>query len=721
MSEKPSFRNRPARLFRPGPPVAAIAGLVLLLLAGAAAALSSEPAFTDQGEVRLVSAVTATGDDATVRLGLHFTLREGWKVYWRSPGPGGYPPAIDWTGSRNLAAAEMSWPAPDRFEILGFESLGYHDEVVYPITATLDDPGRRLELRARVDFLTCSEICVPHTVALAVDVPAGPAGTSAEAHLVDRFWRQVPGDGTASGLTVESVEVEGPAAAPTLRILAGAREPFVDPDLFVEGPAIFEFGGPAVRLREGGRLAVLTVPGGAVGDDVPSLVGETLTLTLRDGARSVETRMVVQAAPVSPVSTPLETRGLLVVLLLALIGGFILNLMPCVLPVLSIKLLGLVGHGGRERRTIRISFLSSAAGIMASFMVLAGAAALVRSAGLTVGWGMQFQQPAFLVFMAVLLTLFAGNLWGLFGIRLPGALSDLAGRAHGEGHLGDFGTGAFATLLATPCSAPFLGTAISFALTSSTGDIFLVFAALGLGLALPWLGVAALPGLAARLPRPGPWMIRLRVLLGFALALTAVWLLTVLAAQIGGPGAFFTGLGLLALIGLLWLRKSFTTMRAVIAGLAAVLVLAFAVPVLRTGLLTSGRGAAAENAAIDWQPFQRDAIAGLVADGRTVFVDVTADWCITCQANKALVLNREAVAGRLGAGGTVAMMADWTRPDDGIADFLSDYDRYGIPFDIVFGPGAPGGIMLPELLTTDAVLAALGQASAPATGMASGE
>ncbi|HEY0832581.1 MAG TPA: thioredoxin family protein, partial [Azospirillum sp.] len=393
-------------------------------------------------------------------------------------------------------------------------------------------------------------------------------------------------------------------------------------------------------------------------------------------------------------------------LAVALLGGLILNLMPCVLPVLSLKMLSMVAHSGAPPRRVRAGFLASAAGILASFLVLAGAMVALKTAGAAVGWGIQFQQPLFLVFMVVLVTLFAANLWGLFEIPLPRFLADTAGGTEGHGYGGQFATGAFATLLATPCSAPFLGTAVGFALANGPLEVFAIFTALGVGLALPYLLVAAFPAIARHLPRPGRWMVALRRVLGGALALTGVWLLSVMAVQVGEPVAGLVAALMAALVLALWLGHRLAAgMRWAGPVSAALLTLAaFIVPV------QFGAGAdAAPVATTAWKSFDEAAIGKHVAEGRTVFVDVTADWCITCQANKKLVMNRGEVARRLD-GDVVALRADWTRPDERIAAYLARHGRYGIPFNIVYGPGAPDGIALPELLTTGAVLEALDKA-----------
>ncbi len=700
--------------------VGGVFGLALVLAAAlvlapvAQAAPASDWSSDEYTQARLIAATKAVGERAAVVLGLEFRMEPGWKVYWRSPGAAGFPPRPDWAGSANLAGAVLRWPAPERFSVLGLDTLGYEGTVVFPVAARLAAPGRALALRARVDFLTCSEICIPYTVDLALDLPAGPAAPSEFAHRIERFAERVPGDGAAHGLAIDGAALTGPAGAQVLEVVARAREPFEAPDLFIEGPDLYAFEATVASLSDGGRTALLRAAVSPVVDGLPGPAGEALVLTLVDGGRAMEVTVMAAAAPAR-----VAGAGLAVILALALLGGLILNLMPCVLPVLSIKLLGVVAMGGGERRAVRRAFLATAAGVVASFMVLAGAAVAVKATGLAVGWGIQFQQPAFLIAMALLVTLFAANLLGLFEIRLPGAAGDRLART-GAGHClaGHFATGAFATILATPCSAPFLGTAIGFALARGAGEIFAVFAALGLGLALPYLAIAAWPGLATRLPRPGPWMVVLRRVLALALLATGVWLLSVLDIQRGAETAWLVAGLMVAVLAMLWLaRRAPGGTR--LAGVAALAAAAFLVPPILDGAARApGPGAATPGtpnaAGVAWQSFDRASIPGLVRAGKTVFVDVTADWCITCKVNKALVLDRGSVAARLGGADVVAMRADWTNPDAAIAAYLASFGRYGIPFDAVYGPRAPGGVLLPELLTSSSVLAAFDQAASPA-------
>jgi suppressor for copper-sensitivity B len=407
---------------------------------------------------------------------------------------------------------------------------------------------------------------------------------------------------------------------------------------------------------------------------------------------------------------------LVAILGLALVGGLILNLMPCVLPVLSIKLMGVVTKGGLSRREVRLGFLASAAGILFAFMVLAAATIAAKAAGVAVGWGMQFQHPVFLIALALLCTLFAANLWNLFEIRLPPAIANRIGGLHrGQGGAADFLGGMFATVLATPCSAPFLGTAIAFALTRGPIEILAVFATLGTGLALPYLAVALFPGLAGRLPRPGRWMIVLRRALGFALVATAIWLITVLAAQVANIAALSVGACLGVLMLVLWVRRRSPRLTHIptLVFASALSAIAFVLPGLLQSTGNISRVVATEGV---WRAFDLPKIKTLVGEGRVVFVDVTADWCLTCQVNKKLVLDRAPVATWFANENVVAMKADWTRPSDEIAAYLASFRRYGIPLSVVYGPNAPDGIPLPEILRSTAVLNALSHAAGQDTG-----
>lgn len=415
-------------------------------------------------------------------------------------------------------------------------------------------------------------------------------------------------------------------------------------------------------------------------------------------AASAGTSTPPAATPVLPAAA----RSLPAILLLALVGGFILNGMPCVLPILSLKLFGLVQASGKSKRSIRIGALATTAGILVSFWALAGTAVLARRAGAAIGWGVQFQQPGFVAFLTVVVLLFSLNLWGLFEIPLPARLARLgdAGMASGagdgaEGLAGHFASGLFATLMATPCSAPFLGTALSFALGQSGGTIFAVLTAVGAGLAIPYLLLAAAPAAAKWMPRPGTWMLTLRGVMGFLLAGAVVWLVFVLAGQIDSVSLALFELGLLGLSFFLWLRQRAEQERrstglwwllAAATAVGLILFAARATPAAHA-LPGAATGTGVAGAPVSWQPFDRAEAERLAAAGRLVFLDVTADWCVTCKVNERLVLNAPEVIAAFRAHDLVAMKADWTNRDDGIARFLAEHGRYGIPFYMLYRPG----------------------------------
>ncbi len=681
---------------------------VFAVLAGSESSRAQEGpwARAEAVQARLLSAVAAVGELERIPAGLQVELAEGWKTYWRSPGTAGLAPEVDWAQSSNVAEVGFRWPAPKRFELFGFDNFGYEKQVVFPLDVVPERVGEPVALRGRAKLLVCSTLCVPTTLDVSLDLPAGAARAApGPANLIGRFVAQVPGSGEAAGLDLVSVGSIARGSDKVLRIEATTREPWAAPDIFVETDAGVAFAAPEISYREGRRRLVAELTPDEAG--LLETAGLPVTVTIVDGDRLMERSAEVH--PYAGGGADGATLSLIAILGLALLGGLVLNVMPCVLPVLSLKLLSVVDHRGSSRRHVRLGFLASAAGILFTFVVLAGGLIALKAGGGAVGWGIQFQQPLFLAFMVVLLTLFASNLLGLFEIRLPARVAAWAGDSgQGAGLKGHFGAGAFATLLATPCSAPFLGTAVGFALARGGTEILLVFTALGVGLALPYLLVAAFPAAVAVLPKPGAWMRVLRRLMSLALVATAVWLLSILAVQTSTMAASVVG-GLSLAMGLILWARGFAGGRARLASsaLASVIALsAFVAPLLIERRMPDP----APQVASDWRPFDRDEIGRLVRAGTTVFVDVTADWCITCKANKALVIERGEVARRLGGDDVITMQGDWTLPDEDIAAYLASHGRYGLPFDAVYGPGAPEGIVLPELLTEDSVLDALDRA-----------
>lgn len=664
-------------------------------------------------EARLVVVQEGVPEDAeTLSAALHVKLKPGWKTYWRSPGEVGSPPSIDWTGSLNVSDVAFFWPAPTRFRAFGIENFGYEKEVAFPLRIVLAEPGAPVALRARVSLLVCSTVCVPESFDLALTLGPGDKIDAEAADLLAAFTRRIPDNGQQSRMVFETAAFSKDKT--TLTVTARAAEPFQTPDIFPEMGTEASFGAPDIRLGDSGRLIWAQFPVLSLPEE-----GTPLTVTLVDGERAATIPAKLSELPATaPYLISASPRGIAAIagiVLAAFFGGLILNVMPCVLPVLSIKLNSVIKAGKQSQQRVRSGFLASAAGVLTFMWVLAGILIAAKTAGLSIGWGVQFQSPVFLALMIAILMIFTANLLGLFEITIPSEIQQkLVRGGDGGGYTGDFATGAFAAILATPCSAPFLGTAVAFALAGSPAMIMLIFTALGVGLALPYFLIAAVPSLVRVFPRPGSWMLAVKLVLGLILGGTVIWLIWVLVGVASALVASITVVADLLAIVLLSTGRRILP-RAVRITLFAVIIAATVIVPLALTPQGSASGDVrsqdiAENAAIPWRRFERAAIGRLVSEGKTVFVDVTAAWCITCKANKALVLERGSVAAALNDPEVVAMVADWTRPDEDIARYLRSYGRYGIPFNIVYGPNAPDGIVLSEILTASDVMEVLSQA-----------
>ena len=404
-----------------------------------------------------------------------------------------------------------------------------------------------------------------------------------------------------------------------------------------------------------------------------------------------------------------KQAGTAAMLLLAVLGGLILNAMPCVLPILSLKVFGLVRSAGHGRQEVVSGALATSAGILVSFWALGVAAIAARAAGAAVGWGVQFQRPGFVAFLAVVVVLFCLNLWGLFEIPLPQRLARLGGSGPREGLAGHFTSGLFATLMATPCSAPFLGTAVGFALGQEAPLILAIFTAVGLGMALPYLLIAAAPGIARVFPKPGAWMDTVRGAMGFLLAASAVWLFYVLASQVSPEKLAAIQLGLLGLGLFTWLQHKVANGRGMRRLAAAGVVAAAAVTLVAASTRGEATGvslAEKPTGLIQWTAFDRARAESLSSEGQIVFVDVTADWCFTCKVNERLVLETPEVAKAFEEHKVLPMKADWTNRNDEITKFLAEHGRYGIPFYLLYRPGQEPHIFS-ELLTKETLVAAV--------------
>ena len=747
------------------------ASVALLVLALAGPASGSvrvpEPARAggalDEGnprvEARLLVDAEVVQAGKPVRVGVLFDLDRGWHVYWRNPGQSGLPTELDWNVPEG-SVGPIRWPAPEVFgESDGYITTYGYDRQVLLMNDLTFRPSVRGErvIAVGVEFLACKVRCIPGRLELERKLIVADTGRPAdpETHaLFERYSRRVPVSPDAFGLELDALYSQsairpgdrfraavvalpcigeperadcagwdlgkrdpGHAFVPDrmrsveLRVTGSRPHPFTDGGFLVtlDGRATADDPGGPERLR--GVLAV-RVPDGEV-----RWVEVDLPLPRADAAASV---VAIDNPWLDPV-TPAGFGGgvpLWQAILLALAGGVVLNLMPCVLPVLALKVFGITELAHRSRREVTLSGLAYAAGILASMLALAVVVLLLRAAGTAVGWGFQFQEPVFIAAISTVLLVFALNLFGVFDITFDAT----AASRMGEGAAGtrrSFFEGLLAVVVATPCSAPFLGTAVGFAFASSTSVIVAVFLAIGLGLAAPYLIVTWIPGWARIIPRPGPWMLQVRRVLGFALLGTVVWLGWVFGRTAGVDGLVALLAFLFAVAFVTWIFGSLQRARyaRLARGVAVVLVgLAgaglFALPVERA---STPVGAVTEDGRV-WEVFEPSAIRARLEEGRPVLVTFTADWCLTCKANERFVLGDARVQAELDRLDVATFKADWTQRDERIRAELARFGRAGVPMYLLYSPKSPGRPrVLPELLTVEGVVEALRQA-APGAG-----
>ncbi|HIF9180277.1 TPA: protein-disulfide reductase DsbD family protein [Photobacterium damselae] len=651
--------------------------------------------------VRLMLTGEKNEANKTVEGLLEVKLDKDWKTYWRSPGEGGTAPSINWELSSNLNSVDWHWPLPKRYEFLGVETLGYKHDVIFPMTFHLDDMNKPVFLSGKLTMSSCTSICVLTDYELSLDFNPEKLVPSVDAMvLYNKGNSLVPKPSTA----VELTQVSYDEAKKIVSIVATNKAGWTNPDVFVDGQSkpVKQTSFLTPKIDVSGEQLIAQVPVSSW-FGTPKLVGEPLSVTITDKDIAVELSKTADNKPV----IALQNDSLLKVIGLALLGGLILNIMPCVLPVLGMKLSSVISAKGLERRQIRAQFIASALGILVSFWLLAGFLALLKVSGQALGWGVQFQSPWFIGTMMIITGLFAANMLGLFEIRLSSNTNTWLATRGGNSYGGHFVQGMFATLLATPCSAPFLGTAVAFALGANYLTLFAIFTALAVGMAAPWLLIALFPQLANALPKPGMWMNTVKTIFGLMMLVTSLWLLSLMAN--------FFSLKIVIVIGVIALALLLSQLWRIKGKRATLLTVGFLIIVTAIGLiigsLTADKWAKPLPQDHHWTPLNVEQIKQDVAQGKTVFVDVTADWCITCKANKVGVILQEPVYSALDQENIVLMRGDWTKPSDYVTNFLQSHGRFGVPFNIVYGPAAPNGIELPVILTSEQVLDALKQAS----------
>jgi thiol:disulfide interchange protein DsbD len=693
-----------------------------------------------------------------LQAGVLFDLAPGWHLYWRNPGDTGIAPRLEFEAP-GYEMQPLVWPTPRRFEEANglFTTYGYEGSVLLgsALVSRADAaPGARLSVEANV--LVCRTECVPARFSLST--PLDSALPASEQARVDAAFahasEQAPPGLDALGLEASAhwlTGSPGPNESSRLQLSlqtcpispANARSSAAeaclqapqpgDAPLFIpidaehfelsnarlvpteERDARFALEIEAYRLASG-EIASTDPPRSAARDRLHGLLG----LRNDTGAlHHVEVDLTIAATPERGAETPaaLSFTEWLQVGLLALLGGFILNGMPCVLPVLAIKAVAIADLAERARGEIRVQGLAYTIGVLASMAALATVVIAMRAAGHSVGWGFQFQEPLFVAMISAIVVAFALNLFGVFEIELgQGRLASLG--QEGSSLQRSLFEGLLAVVLATPCTAPFLGTAVGFAFAASAPVILFIFLVIGLGLAMPFLLVSFFPGLAHLVPRSGPWMLQLRAGLGFCLLATAVWLLWVLGRSAGTGAVIATVSVLLGLAFGLWVFGQLQPQRSLWLGRAsafAILCLAFAsfnlVELDRIEPAGPDAGAPSTETTVsdhEWSPWSEEAVTGALAAGRPSFVVFTADWCLTCQVNERTVLEREEIREALAERGYALFEADWTRRDEAIRRKLAEFGRAGVPLYLVYSPEAPTQPeILSELLTRKQVLAAL--------------
>ncbi|MEJ5067144.1 protein-disulfide reductase DsbD domain-containing protein [Enterobacter sp. MYb186] len=617
--------------------------------------------------------------EGKVRLLLDVTPNEGWKTYWRTPGDGGFRPAIAWEPQTKT---QWHWPRPVRFDSAGFSSVGYDRRVVFPLDVAIDE---RQRLRGKLTLSLCSNLCVVNTFPLDIDLASGPSAHFAEAW--DNAMRAVPPDN--GPVAVKSFVADND----TLIVKLTTPEGWSRPDLFADNPAGANLSPPQTEIL-GDTLTARFSVSDKQGNPLDASRLQQLPLLVSNGAQSQQL-----GVDISPSTTLWQ------IVVVALAGGLILNLMPCVLPVLGIKLASLMTLAESSRRQTRLRFLATAAGIIFSFLVLAAAITGLRLSGAWIGWGFQFQSPWFIAAMVLVTWIFCFSLAGLLEIRLPSGLSTRLATAGGNGIGGSFLEGAFATLLATPCTAPFLGTAVTFALAAPVHQLWLIFLVLGVGMSLPWLVISIAPGVARWLPKPGPWMGKLRLVLVLLMLGSCLWLMSLLVKEWGARYVLIVG-GLMVAFFLFRCAQAMPNhkenLRSLVFGvLFGAGLYAFLAP--------QPQGKA--DSPLNWQPLSEAALSEALDARKRVLVDITADWCLNCRVNEVLVLHRPEVIAALNRDDVVLLQGNWSQPSAEIEQFLRRYGASGIPFNAIFGPAIPQGHVLPSLLSKDALLTTLTRAN----------
>ncbi len=703
--------------------------LITLPLFMAAGLLQAQPVQTDNARVELVSENQSIQPGESFWIGVHMELREGWYVYYRNPGDSGMPLMVEWTHDKNFNIGEIQWPYPVWIDAGGgLSSYGYYGDVLFMMEATAPEdltPGETYTLKAEADWLICEKVCIPEyaDIELTLDV------TDSDVDYSDEWLAEFAE--TRNKLPVKldywsaSASFDGDRATLTLSTDAFDIPDYSEIIYFANEESEIENSADQPFSIDGNTITMELQKSGYKTDEFDYLWGllynpdgwdeegtyKAMTIDTRDSSIAAE---VSEELPLSALS-----GRFMVILGFAFIGGLILNLMPCVFPILSIKVMNFLQMSGHNPGEVKKHGFLFGLGVLLSFLVLAGLLLLLRAGGQELGWGFQLQTPAFIAFMTFLMFGLGLSLMGVF--EIGNSLISVAGKAgSSEGLRGSFFSGILATVLATPCTAPFMGTALGVAITLPASTALMIFAMLGIGMATPYVLLSSFPALMKYLPKPGAWMETFKQAMAFPLFATAIWLIWVFGQQAGVDGLTRLLFGLLLLSMGIWIIHRWKAVqisnrsRIISRSIAAVLIVGgFFFSASSPALLTNSGDSTTtvDGYGIEWEPFSDQLVNDYRAEGENVFIDFTAAWCITCKANERIVFSSERVKNRFEELGFVMVKADWTNRNPEITRALESFGRNGVPLYVIYSENLSEPMILPELLTPGIVLDALDQLS----------
>ncbi len=665
--------------------------------------LTSLHALAAHTQVELLLPVETARPGSTVLAGVHLTMDADWHTYWKNSGASGIPTTIVWDLPAGLTAGEIQWPVPEKLPPDELTTYVYENEVVLLVPLTLEadlKPGP-LVLKASVAWLECKEKCLPGSADISATINIGPeTKPSANAALIRSWQEKLPG--SADGLAPRAEW--GPGVTNDARALIlewNSTNTAGTADFFPEASESFEVQAGAQALpAEAGKIRLRKLVKKFQGDWPKQISGVLIEKSGTATAGYEVALPIVESAAAAPAVNAAPVQALWKMLIYAFLGGLILNVMPCVLPVIALKILGFVSESKSEPRHIRKLGLLYALGVLASFLALAALVIGVKAAGHQAGWGMQFSNPQFIIGLTTVVTLVALNLFGVFEVNLSGRVMGQAGTlASRQGSAGAFFNGVLATVLATPCTAPILGTALGFAFAQPAPTVVLIFVTVGAGLAAPYVVLSWHPGWLKFLPKPGAWMEKFKIAMGFPMLATALWLFS-LTTIYYGERSWWLAVFLVFISAAAWIFGVFVQRGTSRRGLALAVMLA----VLATGYAWVLDGQLRWRAPIQdsgadgplphapegyaWQPWSAEAVAKARADGRPVVVDFTAKWCLTCNISVAPAFATKPVIEKLKQLQAVALLADYTRYPEKITEELARFDRTGVPLVLIYPAAA---------------------------------